>query len=44
MCPQFEMAQIIRDYGADFIQNNAVLKQHKRVLNALKICRTFSRG
>ena len=44
MRPQFEMAQIIRDYGADFVQNNEVLKQHKRVLNALKICRTSELG
>ncbi len=44
MRPQFEMAQIIRDYGPDFVQNNEVLKQHKRVLNALKICRTAELG
>lgn len=44
MRPQFEIAQIIRDYGADFVQNNEVLKQHKRVLNALKICRTSELG
>lgn len=44
MRPQFEMAQIIRDYGADFLQNNTVLKQHKRVLNALKVCRTAELG
>lgn len=40
----FEMAQIIRDYGDDFVQNNRVLKHHQRVLNALKICRTAALG
>lgn len=44
MRPQFEMAQIIRDYGENYVQNNEVLKQHKRVLNALKICRTAELG
>lgn len=44
MKPSFEMAQIIRDYGDDFVQKNRVLKQHLRVLNALKICRTAELG
>lgn len=44
MRPQFEIAQVIRDYGTDFVQNREVLKQHKRVLNALKICRTSELG
>jgi hypothetical protein len=44
MRPQFEMAQIIRDYGENYVQNNEVLKQHIRVLNALKICRTAELG
>lgn len=44
MRPQFEMAQIIRDYGGNYVQNNEVLKQHIRVLNALKICRTAELG
>ena len=44
MRPQFEVAQIIRDYGENYVQKNEVLKQHKRVLNALKICRTAELG
>lgn len=44
MKPTFELAQIIRDYGDHFIQKNTVLKQHLRVLNALKICRTAELG
>ena len=44
MKPSFEMAQIIRDYGDDFVQKNQVLKHHQRVLNALKICRTAELG
>lgn len=44
MRPQFEMAKIIRDYGDSFVQKNEVLKHHKRVLNALKICRTAELG
>jgi hypothetical protein len=44
MKPAFEMALIIRDYGDAFVQKVAVLKQHKRVLNALKICRTAELG
>lgn len=44
MKPQFEMAQIIRDYMDDFVQKNHVLKHHQRVLNALKICRTAELG
>lgn len=44
MKPTFEMAQIIRDYGDDFVQKNQVLKHHQRVLNALKICRTAELG
>ncbi len=44
MRPQFEMAQIIRDYRDDFVQKHPVLKYHQRVLNALKICRTAELG
>ena len=44
MRPQFEMAQIIRDYGENYTQNNEVLKYHIRVLNALKMCRTAELG
>jgi hypothetical protein len=38
------VAQIIRDYGDDFVQKFQPLKQHQRVLNALKICRTAALG
>jgi Transposase zinc-binding domain len=44
MKPPVELAQIIRDYGDHFIQKNTVIKQHLRVLNALKICRTAELG
>lgn len=44
MRPHFEVAQIIRDYGEDFAQKFTPLKQHQRVLNALKICRTAELG
>jgi hypothetical protein len=44
MKPPFEMAQIIRDYGASFVLKNQVLKHHQRVLHALKICRTAELG
>lgn len=44
MRPHFEVAQIIRDYGEDFTQKFTPLKQHQRVLNALKICRTAELG
>ena len=44
MKPKFEVAQIVRDYGDDFAQNSQPLKQHQRVLNALKICRTAELG
>lgn len=44
MRPIFEIAQIIRDYGEVFCENNAVLKQHQRTLNALSICRTSALG
>jgi hypothetical protein len=38
------VAQIIRDYGDDFVQKHQPLKHHQRVLNALKICRTAELG
>ena len=38
------MAQIIRDYGDDFVQKFHPLKHHQRILNALKICRTAELG
>jgi len=42
--PLYEMAEIIRDYGDDFIQSYQVLKHHQRVLRAIKICRTAELG
>ena len=44
MRPRFEIAQIIRDYGEGFVQKFQPLKQHQRVLKALKICRTAELG
>lgn len=44
MRPMYEVAQIIRDYGDDFVQKFAPLKHHQRVLKALKICRTAALG
>ena len=44
MRPLYEMAEIIRDYGDDFIQSYQVLKHHQRVLRAIKICRTAELG
>lgn len=44
MKPVYELAQIVRDYGEDFAQNFQVLKQHQRVLRAIKICRTAELG
>ena len=44
MKPTYEVAQIIRDYGDDFVQKLQPLKHHQRVLNALKICRTAELG
>jgi hypothetical protein len=38
------VAQIIRDYGDDFVQKFHPLKHHQRILNALKICRTAELG
>ena len=44
MKPRYEVAQIIRDYGDDFVQKFHPLKHHQRILNALKICRTAELG
>lgn len=38
--PTFELAQIINDYQETFIKKHSPLKQHQRVLNAIKHCRT----
>ncbi len=42
--PTFELAQIIREFGFEFEQKHHPLKQHRRVLNALQICRTAALG
>jgi hypothetical protein len=42
--PRYEVAQIIRDYGDDFIGVHSTLKHHQRVLDAIKICRTAELG
>jgi hypothetical protein len=42
--PRYEVAQIIRDYGDDFIRVHSPLKHHQRVLGAVKICRTAELG
>lgn len=44
MKPTYELAHIVRDYGDDYVQNFQVLKQHQRVLRAIKICRTAELG
>ncbi len=44
MKPRYEVAQIIRDYGDDFIGVYSPLKHHQRVLRAIKICRTAELG
>ncbi len=44
MRPTFEIAQIIRDYGEDFIQKFKPLFAHQKVLKALKTCRTAEIG
>lgn len=44
MKPRYEVAQIIRDYGDDFIREHSPLKHHQRVLGAIKICRTVELG
>lgn len=44
MRPQYEVAQIIRDYGSGFLQKYPVLRQHQRVLHALQACRTAALG
>ncbi len=39
-----KVAQIIRDYGSPFCENNSILKQHQQTLKALSICRTAQLG
>jgi len=42
--PRFEMAQIVRDYGNDFVKKLNPLKLHQKVLHAIEICRTAELG
>src|SRR3954468_11131556 len=42
--PQYEVAQVIRDYCDVFATKHAPLKHHLSVLNALQKCRTATLG
>jgi hypothetical protein len=42
--PQYEVAQVIGDYGDDFTAKHTPLKQHLSVLNAIQKCRTPTLG
>jgi hypothetical protein len=44
MLPTFELAHIVRQYGDHFIANKQPLGYHKKVLNAISICRTAQLG
>jgi len=44
MNPRYELAQILRRYGKDFVRKLNPLKQHQRVLRAIAICRTAELG
>ncbi|MBK8673167.1 MAG: transposase zinc-binding domain-containing protein [Bacteroidetes bacterium] len=44
MLPTFEVAHIVRQYGDRFIANKQPLGYHKKVLNAISICRTAQLG
>jgi hypothetical protein len=42
--PQYELAEVIRDYGKDFSKKHRPLKQHLSVLSAIQKCRTAALG
>lgn len=42
--PEYELADIIRQYGGQFGREYEPLSQHKRVLNAIAKCRTAALG
>ena len=42
--PAYELADVIRLHGAQFIQQHNPLKQHQRTLNAIVKCRTAALG
>lgn len=44
MLPTFEVAHIVRQYGDHFIANKQPIGYHKKVLNAISICRTAQLG
>ncbi|WP_203558358.1 IS91 family transposase [Bacteroides sp. 224] len=44
MRPQYELADIIRLYGKDFIAQRPVLTSHQKVLRAIERCRTSEMG
>ena len=44
MLPTYELAHIVRQYGDHFIANKQPIGYHKKVLNAISICRTAQLG
>ena len=40
----FELAQIVQQYGHDFIEKHQPIQYHRRVLNAISVCRTAALG
>ncbi len=44
MLPTFEVAHIVRQYRDHFIANKQPIGYHKKVLNAIAICRTALLG
>ena len=44
MRPQYEVAQILREYGAGYREMHPVLMHHQRVLQAIERCRTAALG
>lgn len=42
--PQYDLSQVIRDYGEDFSKKHAPLKQHLSVLSAIQTCRNAALG
>lgn len=44
MRPRYELADILTEYGQDFIAQKQPLKYHQKVLNAISKCRTAALG
>jgi hypothetical protein len=40
----FELAQIVQQYGNDFIDKHQPLQHHRQVLTAISACRTVALG